>query len=126
MLKNIAVDGMTLITNPSTVVATIVLIDVPSIRLKADGKSVYLDGAQVTVTAITNPPAGATVPDPGPYTVPLNSSAIRPKSEGSLVLLEGDESDTINASPTTPVPVVVPTAFTIEILSAGQTRSKAQ
>jgi len=128
-LIDMAVIGMALIPNDPLVVCTIVVVGLPSIRLKADNLGVYLDGTIVAVTAITVPSAGATIPDPGPYNVPLNATAVRTKSESTLVLRKGDESDIINATPQipgSPSPTPYPVSFSIVIDSAGQTRSKAE
>lgn len=129
-LINMAVLGMVLVPSDPNVVCTIVVTGLPSTRLKADNLGVYLDGTMITVTAITVPSAGATIPDPGPYNVPLNATATRTKSEGTLVLREGDESDIITTTtfpqiPGTP-PTPYPVSFSIVIDSAGQIRSKAE
>lgn len=127
-LKELAVLGMTLQTNPSTVVATMVMVSSPSTVTKAEAKGVYVDGDQVSVSAITVPSAGATIPDPGPYVVPFNAQAVKNKSEGDLVLRLDDETDTINATPmipgdpNTPYPV----SFTIKIVNANQTKVKGE
>ena len=123
---NIAVEGMILITNPPNVVATIDINSLPSIRLKADGKKVFLDGTQITVTAISIPPAPAV--DPGPHMVTLNATGQRVKTGGILPLREGDESSSIipDFPNPSPLPDTLPgPPFTIKILSAGQTRAKA-
>lgn len=128
-LIDMAVLGMALVPSDPTVQCTIVVTGVPSTRLKADNLGVYLDGTMLAVTAITVPSAGATIADPGPYNVPLNATATRTKSDGTLVLREDDESDIINATPQipgSPSPTPYPVSFTIVIDSAGQTRSKAE
>lgn len=128
-LIDMAVLGMSLVPSDPTVQCTIVVTGVPSTRLKADNLGVYLDGTMLAVTAITVPSAGATIADPGPYNVPLNATAMRTKSDSTLVLREDDESDMINATPQipgSPSPTPYPVSFTIVIDSAGQTRSKAE
>jgi hypothetical protein len=127
-LKNVAVQGMTLLLSDPTVVATVSIVDPPSSKVKAETKGVYRDGAQVSVSAITVPSAGATVPDPGPYVVPLNATAAKVRAESDLVLRIDDESDTINAVPQIPgtPPVAYPVSFTVRVSVAGQSKVKAQ
>jgi hypothetical protein len=127
MSTKIAVQGMTVQTNPATVTATIV-VDPPTGSKMLCNAQVHRDGDEVTVTAITVPSAGATTPDPGPYTVPFNSSASKVSSEGKNVLLEGDESDTISATPQIPgsPPTPYPVDFKIKITAAGQDKAFAK
>jgi hypothetical protein len=126
MSELIAVQGMTLVTNPPTVTAVITPLPGVITKVKTEAKLVGIDGDQVTVSAITVPSAGATIPDPSPYTVALQSSASKVKAEGTHVLLEGDESETINATPQIPgtPPTNYPVSFTIKISVAGQTKAK--
>ncbi|NIV93787.1 hypothetical protein GWN42_13560 [candidate division KSB1 bacterium] len=136
-LKLIAVQGMTVITDPTTtipplfpnVVATIVVAPPTGIKNKGENKLVHRDGDQITVSAITVPAAGATIPDPASYTVPLNATALKTKAEGVLVLRQDDQSDLISATPqipSTPDPIDYPVSFKCKISVAGQIKSKAQ
>lgn len=128
-LKLIAVSGMTVQVSDPTVVATITITGSPSLKVKAEGNGVYKDSLGVTVTAITVPSAGATIPDPGPYNVTFSATAQKVKADGSLVLRVDDETGTINATPkipSTPSPIDFPVSFKIEISNAGQSKSKAQ
>lgn len=119
-MKHIAVEGMTLQPDVVGVVCIITITGVPSEKMIEDGKKVYVDGTMLSVTNITAP--GAPSADPGPYNVPLNSSAQYNKLDSDFVLLEGDKSDIINASPKTSGGTTVPTSFHVEIVSAGQVK----
>jgi hypothetical protein len=133
-LLPIAAAGMTVIVDPTSpvppgaVVATIVVNPPTGVKVKAEGKLVHRDGDTITVSAITVPSAGATIPDPVPYTVPLNAQATKTKAEGVEVLRLNDISDTINATPQIPgsPPVAYPVAFNCVISVAGQIKAKAQ
>jgi hypothetical protein len=133
-LKLIAVQGMTVLVDsttvvpPGVVVATIVVSPPTATKVKAESKLVHRDGDQITVSAITVPAAGATIPDPGPYTVAFSSTATKVNAEGKLVLLEGDQTATINATPQIPgtPPVAYPVSFKCFVSVAGQTKAKAQ
>lgn len=123
----VAVDGATFLQDDPNVVCTITPTGTPSATSKAENKGILKDGYQVSVSNITVPSAGATIPDPGPYVVGFITGATKVKADGTLVLLEGDLTPTINAipqipgSPNTPYPI----AFKIEITIAGQTKVKA-
>jgi len=126
-MKNIAVEGMTLIFSDPLVNGTIAIVGAASSKVKAT-TGVYKDGLEISVSAITYPSAGATIPDPGPYSSNINSSAVKVKAETILVLLEGDESDTINATPkipNSPSPIDFPISFKVKIQAAGQIKAKA-
>ena len=134
-LKNVAVQGMTVIVDQSTVippgfpvVATIVVVPPTGTKVKATSKLVHRDGDEITVTAITVPSAGATIPDPGPHTVELENTATKTKAEGIEVLVLGDHSETVSATPKIPgsPPVDYPVSFKCIISDAGQTKAKAQ
>jgi hypothetical protein len=135
-LELIAVAGMTVIVDPTSpvppgaVVATIAVNPPTGTKCKAEGKLVHRDGDQISVSAITVPSAGATIPDPGPYVVALNKSVIKTKAEGKEVLVLNDISATINAIPQIPAPpappIPYPVAFNCIISVAGQTKAKAQ
>jgi len=132
-LELVAVQGMTVIVDPSTpsppgaVIATIAPLPPTGTKCKA-GTLVYRDGDEINVSAITVPSAGATIPDPGPYKVKINASATKTKAEGIEVLVLGDLSDVINATPQIPgsPPVAYPVSFKCTISDAGQTKAKAQ
>jgi len=123
----IAVDGATLLQDDPLVVCTITPIGTPSTTCKAESKGMLKDGYQITVSNITCPSAGATIPDPGPYPASFISGATKVKADGTLVLLEGDLTATINATPQIPgsPPTPYPVAFKVEIKVAGQTKVKA-
>lgn len=126
-MELIAVDGATLLQDDPLVVCTIAPVGVPSITCKAENKGMLKDGYNVVVSAITYPSAGATIPDPAPYPVAFETSATKVKADGTLVLLEGDLTPTINATPQIPgsPPTPNPVSFKIEINVAGQTTVKA-
>ena len=127
MGKLIAVESATLLQDDPNVVCTITPTGTPSNTCKAEGSGILKDGYTVSVSNITVPSAGATIPDPGPYVVAFESTATKVKVDGTLVLLEADKTVIINAipqipgSPNTPYPV----AFKIEITAAGQTKVNA-
>ena len=127
MGKLVAVEGATLLQDDPNVVCTISPTGAPSATCKAEGSRVLKDGYTVSVSNITVPSAGATIPDPGPYVVGFETTATKVKADGTLVLLLNDKTATINAipqipgSPNTPYPV----GFKIEITDAGQTKVKA-
>ncbi len=112
---------------PSGVVATIVVAPPTGVKCFA-GSLMHRHGDQITVTAITVPAAGATTPDPGPYTVPLNATVTKVFAEGVKTLVLGDLSNTINATPKIPgaPPVDYPVSFKCVISSAGQAKVSAQ
>ena len=100
----------------------------PITKVKASSKFVYANGYSVFVSGITAPGAGAITPDPLTYTAVFASSALKVKAEGSFVLLEGDESAVLTASPLMPgTPgTPYPTSFKVKIVSAGQVKVRAQ
>lgn len=120
MSTPIAVEGMTLQPDLVGVVCTIIITGLPTEKMIEDGNKVYLDGTMLSVTNITY--TGAPTPDPGPYNVPLNSTAQYNKVDTLFVLLEGDKSDIINAGPKTSGGTTVPISFRVEIVSAGQVK----
>jgi len=125
-MKAIAVDGATFMQNDPLVVCTIAPVGVPSIKCKAETKGILKDGYNIIVSAITVPSAGASIPDPASYPVAFSTTATKVKADGTLVLLEGDLTPTINAVPQIPgsPPTPYPVAFKIEIKVAGQTKVK--
>lgn len=131
--KLIAVQGMTVTIDPSTVAtATIVVLPPTGTKVKVEGKLTHRDGDQITVSVITVPSAGATIPDPGPYTVPINKTVLKVKAEGIEVLVLDDVSDTINAIPKIPgsppgsPPVDHPVSFSCKITDVNQTKVNVQ
>jgi len=126
-LKNIAVEGMAITISNPNVVATVAITGSASLKVKA-GTGVYKDGLGVSVSAITVPSSGATIPDPGPYNVSFSATATKVKADGELVLRVDDETGTINATPQIPgtPPVPFPVSFNISITDAGQNKAKAQ
>jgi len=132
-LLDIAIVGMTVTVDqttaipPGTVVAVITPKAPTGTKVKATAL-VYRDGDQVTVTAITVPSAGATIPDPGPYDVAMNAIAVKTKAEGTEVLRLNDLSDTINATPQIPgtPPTDYPVSFKVKVTNAGQIKARAQ
>lgn len=126
MAELIAVDGATLLQDDPNVVCTIAPTGVPSTTCKAESKGILKDGFQILVSAISYPSAGATIPDPAPYTASFIASATKVKADGTLVLLEGDLTAIISATPQIPgsPPTPYPITFKIEITVAGQTTVK--
>ena len=128
-LKLIAVEGMTIQFSDPTIVATVVITGSASIKSKAEGFGVYKDGLSISVSNITSPSNGATIPDPGPYTENFSATALKTKADGELVLRVDDETGTINATPkipSTPTPIDFPVSFEVQVSAAGQTKAKAQ
>ena len=118
---------------PSGVQASILSVGPTSDKVQAVNAFVVVDGHNITVTNVTNPSNGATIPDPGPYNVSINATATKVKAtqSGSLQLVArvGDKTGTINATPQipgSPNPTDFPVSFVIEITDAGQTKVKAQ
>lgn len=128
MSENIATEDMVLEPSDPTVSCTILLLPTAQNKANISTGRIYVDGDQITVSAITVPTAGATTPDPGPYTVALNASATKVKCGGIAVLREGDISDEITANPQIPgsPPTPYPVVFTIKISAAGQLKVKGE
>lgn len=127
-LKNVAVAQFShSISNP-LVVATVVHTGIPSLTCKAGNKGICKDGHTMSVSVITVPSAGATIPDPGPYTATFAATSAKVKADNKLVLRVDDETGTINANPQIPgsPPVVFPVSFKLKISDAGQAKVKAQ
>ena len=136
-LTEIANENMVLVVTednpPGTVVATITIAGAPSIKSKAGGKGVYLDGLQLQITNITAPSAGATLPDPASvpplfYPAVLSASALKVKADNKLVLRVNDVTSVISATPLIPgsPPVNYPVTFKVKVSNAGQIKVKAQ
>jgi hypothetical protein len=101
---------------------------VPSIKVKAGGQGVLEDGYTLSVSAIIDSGAGATIPDPGPYTATFSAMSTKIKAGGQAVLREDDETDVINATPQIPgtPPIPFPVSFKFKISSAGQSKVKGE
>lgn len=130
-LKNVANSNYTKTLQASVGVspqASVVDTGVASAKVRADGSGVLKDGYGLTVTGITDPGAGATTPDPGPYNVSFSATATKVKADGTLVLRQDDESGTINATPQIPgtPPVAYPVSFKYVITDAGQVKVRAE
>ena len=133
-LDDVAVQGMTVIVDPSSpsptgaVVASISVLPPTGTKAKAVSALIHRDGDQISVSGITVPSAGATTADPGPYVVNLNATATKTTAEGVEVLRTNDLSDVINATPVIPgsPPVNWPVSFKCKISVPGQTKVKAQ
>jgi len=118
-------ESMILMPDNPAVICSISIVGISSLKVKAGGSGVYKDGLMLSVSAITF--GSATIPDAGPYVVPLNATIMKCKADGDLILVEGDLSDMINATPKTPSspnPIDTPISFKIKIQSAGQIKVK--
>ena len=124
MGEAVAVLGMTVVIDSPTVTGVVVALPPTGTKVRAEGALVHRDGDQITVSAIIDSSAGATIPDPLPYVVALEATATTTKAEGTLVLREGDISATVNANPLIPgsPPVQYPVSFECKIDVAGQTK----
>ncbi len=128
-MKKITVDGFTHEFSNALVNATVVLTGVPSVKYKVQTKGICKHQFSATVSAITVPSVGATIPDPGPYTVQFSSTSnkVRDFNDHKFVLLEGDVTGDINATPQIPgsPPVAYPVTFHLRISNAGQVKGNA-
>ena len=100
----------------------------PSLKVKAGGAGVVKHGFGLSVSGVTDPGAGATIPDPGPFTSSYSATALKVKADGTLVLRQDDESGVINATPQIPgsPPVPWPVSFKYKISVAGQLKVSAE
>jgi len=123
-MKPIAVDGAVFVPDDPLVVCSIAPAGVPSIKCKLEAKGILKDGFNIIVSAIQYPSASATIPDPAPYPAAFETTATKVKADGTLVLLEGDLTATINATPQIPgsPPTPYPISFKVKIDNAGQTK----
>jgi len=121
-VTDIVVDGFAHKFSDPTVQATVTLTGVPSLKCKAGGKGMCKDGFGAIISAVQVPSAGATIPDPAPYNVSFSATATKVKADGTLVLLKGDKTGNITATPQIPgsPPVPYPVTFGLEITDAGQ------
>jgi hypothetical protein len=125
MSKLIAVNGFSYSISDASVLATVTMTGMPSVKCKANGQGICKDSFGVTVSAITKPPA--TIPDPGPYNVTFSATATKVKADGSLVLRVDDVTGNIKATPQVPgsPPTPQPVTFHLTITDANQTKAKA-
>jgi hypothetical protein len=127
-LKFVAVTGFAYEISDSTVQATVTITGTPSAKCKAGGQGICKDEFSATVSAITVPSEGATIPDPGPYNVTFSATAEKVKADGSFVLRVGDETGDISATPQIPgtPPVSYPVTFNLKITDAGQDKVRSK
>lgn len=127
-LKAVAVNGFSYQISDLTVVATVTLTGTPSTKAKCGGQGVCKHGFGATITNVTVPSAGATIPDPGPYNVTFSALATKVKADSTLVLRLDDVTGNVTATPQVPggPPVPHPVTFHLKITAAGQTKAKAQ
>jgi len=139
MSEFVAVEGMTLsivdgfsivggTPTPTTVEGKITITGSPSVINKNDGNGAYLDGLVISVTAITSPDGGATTPDPGPVIGNISATIEKVKENGTLLLVDGDETGTLEATPqipSTPDPTDYPVTFKVRITDPNNNEVKA-
>jgi hypothetical protein len=120
----LAVKGMSVIPDPASGVVCTVAVADPSCPVLSNDDIAHKDGDEITVTNITVPTEGATIADPGPYTVAMVSSAELDYTQDIPLLKEGDESETLNATPQIPNPGGDPTDYPVSFIcivdDAGQ------
>lgn len=127
--KLIANEDCILAPNDSNVICTIARTGTPSAKSKLNNKGIIKDQFEIQISAITYPTAGATIPDPGPYTKTINATATKDKTENCFVCRIGDKTATISATPQIPPvppavdPIDFPIQFTIDITNAGQIKA---
>lgn len=127
----VAIEGMTLeIVNgsPTPVEGTVSITGIPSNINKHQDKGVYLDGLGIQVVNISSPSAGATIVDPGAVAGNISASITKVKEQGTLLLVEGDQTAVLNATPKIPgsPPSDYPVTFQVRITDAGQNKVEAQ
>jgi len=122
-MKEVVVNGFSYLLSDSLVSCTVVLTGVPSTNSFVDDKGICLDGFTATVSAITVPSVGATIPDPGPYNVSFSSTSEKTTNDDTKVLLVNDKTGDITATPQIPgsSPTPYPVTFHLSISNAGQT-----
>ncbi|MBV6340981.1 hypothetical protein [Candidatus Magnetobacterium casense] len=133
-LKEVAVQGMTVTVDQTSVIPAVtplvatILVNPPTGTKVTATALVHRQDDTVTVSAITVPAAGATIPDPGPYTKKIVAAATKTKAEGKLVARLDDLTETFSATPKIPgaPPTDYPVTFKCKITAAGQTKVKAQ
>ena len=117
-MKPVTVQGCTLTTDNAA--AQAIIIDSPSMKVKAEGKGVYKTPLTVQVIGATQGNFVQTAPSIGT----IESTAQKVKAENILVILEGDKTNTPvqcpaidpNTGATTAIPV------TVTVQAAGQTK----
>lgn len=125
MKKAVAVQGFTYEISDATVMATVVLTGVPSLKLKSAHMGACLDQFSAIISVITKTPA--TIPDPGPYTVNFSATALKLKDGMKFVLRVDDVTGDIIATPQVPgnPPSPSPCTFHLKITDAGQTKLRS-
>jgi hypothetical protein len=124
-LKEIAVDGLTLVDDnaTNTVPFDYEITSVPSQKVKAEGGGVYKQSLNFTI------PTGQGISGMCVLAAPLIGSisptATKTKAEGGLVLRKGD-SVTVVGSGQSPSGTSCPLTFNVRISDAGQSKVKAQ
>lgn len=129
-LDAVAVNGFSYLITTVVGVAvsgTVTLTGTPSVKNKAGGNGICKNGFGISVSAIIDSGAGATIPDPGPYTATFSATALKVKADGSLVLRVNDKTGNISATPQIPgsPPVPYPVTFYVKITAANQSKVKA-
>jgi hypothetical protein len=119
----VAVSGLIMSTDTPSITAILLLTDVPSIKVKASGSGVHIDGSTVSATVVTE----GNYVGAGPFTANYPATSTKSKAEGSLVLRENDESETITATVTNTVSPFDSKDITFKavISSAGQTKVRS-
>ena len=104
----------------------------PSMKVKADGKRVYKDGAGFSATVIAPATAIGGVVTPPTFNISSSfiSTAVKAKADGTVVLLKGDKTGLMtanfidtNSSTEVSTPIVV--TVTAEIDDPGQKKVKS-
>ena len=128
-LKNIAVEGFTeqmVVIVGVTPQGVYLNTGAAAVKSRADSKAILQDGYTAQVSNVTDPGAGATTPDPGPFNLTYSAIASKVKAESKAVLREDDETNTITAYPKnssgTPIMVVIK----YKVLDAAQSKVRAQ
>ena len=123
MGKYIAVKGCSFQVTPPSDTNCIQVNSVASTKFKCDGKGVYVSPLQITVSGYSVS-ASSTV-QTSPISCSIQATVTKNKSEGKLVMREGDLISitipvTVGGQPSPPIPI------TIKISDAGQKKVKAE
>ena len=127
-MKVVAVVGAVLSVSPaagsSGVGGVASFTGTPSTKVRA-GAPIYRGPTGATVSGVTNPAQGATIPSP-PLAAILTPSSTKVRAESQAPLRVDDEVTVVvfPAQPGTP-PVPVPTSMTIKVTAAGQSKVRA-
>ncbi len=131
MLKKIAVEGMTLeIVNglPTPVTGDILINGVASTKCSIDGKGIFQHNLSITISNIKS--GTATTPDPTPVNANITATVQYVKAEDKLVLVEGDITAVLNATPIIPPPppagTPYPVTFQVQITDPNQDKAEAE